>query len=91
MTHQPPRSVWSDPRHWELRAQIARDAAEGAYDETSKTLLLQVAERYDALAKYVAHTVRVDEIIVDNKEFLHQQRVWTKWVRQRISIFGNSR
>ena len=44
------KSHFNDPKRWRRRAQKARDLAERMNDETSKKLMLRIADDYDEIA-----------------------------------------
>ena len=46
-----PGSFINDPRHWRGRAEEARTLAEQMSDETSKQMMLRIADDYDRLAE----------------------------------------
>jgi len=44
-------SYINDPEHWRQRAEETRTLAEAMSDETSKHMMLKIAEDYEKLAK----------------------------------------
>ena len=44
------------PEHWHRRAEELRTAAEGTRDPDSRSLLKQIADEYDLLAKRAERT-----------------------------------
>jgi hypothetical protein len=55
------KSHFNDPKRWRRRAQKARDLAERMNDETSKKLMLRIADDYDEIAVRAAAIRATDE------------------------------
>jgi hypothetical protein len=55
----PDAPLFIDPEHWRQRAEKARVLAEQMSDETSKKMMLRIAEDYDNLA--VRAAIRLDK------------------------------
>jgi len=53
-----PSSFINDPQHWRGRAEEARTLAEQMSDETSKQMMLRIADDYDRLAERAEQRVR---------------------------------
>jgi len=51
-------SFINDPQHWRGRAEEARTLAEQMSDETSKQMMLRIADDYDRLAERAEHRAR---------------------------------
>ena len=46
-----PASFINDPKHWRKRAEEMRTLADNMKDETSKQMMLGIADEYETLAK----------------------------------------
>jgi hypothetical protein len=53
-----PSSFINDPQHWRGRAEEARTLAEQMSDETSKQMMLRIADDYDRLAERAEQRAR---------------------------------
>jgi hypothetical protein len=51
---------FNDPEHWRQRAEEARVLAEQMNDETSKQMMLRIADDYDKLAVRAAMRLQGD-------------------------------
>jgi DNA-binding ferritin-like protein len=49
-----PASFINEPQHWRNRAEEARKLADEMNDETSRQMMLQIAEDYERLAERAA-------------------------------------
>ena len=49
-----PKTVLHDPKHWELRAEEARTAAEAINDPEARRIMLDIASGYARMAKRAA-------------------------------------
>ena len=61
-----PNSFINDPQHWRGRAEEARTLSDLMNDETSKQMMLRIADDYDRLAERAeqraGHTTQSQEI-----------------------------
>jgi hypothetical protein len=53
-----PSSFINDPQHWRARAEEARTLADLMSDETSKQMMLGIADDYDRLAERAEQRAR---------------------------------
>ena len=56
----PEVSHFNDPEHWRRRAEESRVLAEQINDETSKQMMLRIADDYDRLAVRAAMRLQGD-------------------------------
>jgi hypothetical protein len=52
------KSIVPDTAHWRGRAEEARTLADEMHDEIFRTMMLEIAERYERLAKHAAERAK---------------------------------
>ena len=52
--------IYNDPEHWRTRASEARALAEAMTDPVGKTAMLEIAQKYDRVAKRALERMAVE-------------------------------